>query len=326
MSIIDARTRAKQLNTQLTLKRQEERIKKIQEKEKLFQLHHDSMLPDKFVAEFEERFVRPRGILNEKARCNRTIRRYVLWRAVQRLITTIGVEPTDWFYHTYDLYDYFYQKQLSLGYMLSILKLANFWGNFISRKLCKPFNSIPYPKGYERQRLIEAYYKKSSRRRTPSDPILPDHLNAIKKNINCKNFNWLYLSVWLGLRPQETDSLMDKNMWRIEVLTTGRKVLWVFQTKIIALPPEDRWKPIPIIYDEQHFAVKIITDKNLKRPLLKTIRHHINSNVDLYGGRKGFVDLMLSKGHSLENISIWMGHSTLSRTWRSYKNKKVYHF
>jgi len=100
MSIIDARTRAKQLNTQLTLKRQEERIKKIQEKEKLFQLHHDSMLPDKFVAEFEERFVRPRGILNEKARCNRMKRRFVLWRSVQKLITTIGVEPTDWFYHT----------------------------------------------------------------------------------------------------------------------------------------------------------------------------------------------------------------------------------
>ncbi len=115
--------------------------------------------------------------------------------------------------------------------MLSILKLANFWGNFISRKLCKPFNPIPYPKGYERQRLIEAYYKKSLRRRTPSDPILPDHLNAIKKNINLKNFNWLYLSVWLGLRPQEIDSLMDKNTWRIEVLATGRKVYGFFKQK-----------------------------------------------------------------------------------------------
>jgi hypothetical protein len=29
-------------------------------------------------------------------------------------------------------------------------------------------------------------------------------------------------------------------------------------------------------------------------------------------GRKGFTDLMLAKGHSLENISIWMGHSTLA--------------
>jgi len=64
---------------------------------------------------------------------------------------------------------------------------------------------------------------------------------------------------------------------------------------------------------------------NFKRPLMKTIRSHFGDDIDLYGGRKGFSDLMLSKHQTLENISVWMGHSTLDRTWRSYKSRKKFH-
>lgn len=112
-------------------------------------------------------------------------------------------------------------------------------------------------------------------------------------------------------------------MWTFESLPMGRKIIWIFQTKIIALPLEDRWKPIPLLFEEQEFALQIIKSKSFKRPLIKTMRKYFGKGIDLYGGRKGFVDLMLSKGQSLENISIWMGHSTLDRTWRSYKNKKL---
>jgi hypothetical protein len=55
-------------------------------------------------------------------------------------------------------------------------------------------------------------------------------------------------------------------MWNTELLPTGSVVMWVFQTKIIALPPEDRWKPIPILFDEQRLALKMIMDENLKDP------------------------------------------------------------
>jgi hypothetical protein len=34
---------------------------------------------------------------------------------------------------------------------------------------------------------------------------------------------------------------------------------------------------------------------------------------------------MLSKGQSFENISVWMGHSTLNRTWSSYKQRRKFH-
>ena len=91
------------------------------------------------------------------------------------------------------------------------------------------------------------------------------------------------------------------------------------------LPREDRWKPIPILYDEQKFGLKIIENQNFKRPLVKTIRKHLGDGYRLYGGRKALTDLMLSKGHELENISIWMGHSTINRTWRHYKNHRKFH-
>jgi integrase len=135
----------------------------------------------------------------------------------------------------------------------------------------------------------------------------------------------LYLTVLFGLRPKEVDHLKDNALWRVETLTNGRKVLWVFQTKLIALPPQDPWKPIPLLYDEQHFALNFIYKGIFKRPLIKTMKRYFDPGIDLYGGRKGFTDLMLSRGQSIENISIWMGHSTLDRTWRTYKDRRRYH-
>jgi hypothetical protein len=72
------------------------------------------------------------------------------------------------------------------------------------------------------------------------------------------------LTVWFGLRPKEVDSVKNHEYWKIEILPTGRKILWIYQTKVVALPPEDRWKPIPILFDEQHFALKTLEDGNIK--------------------------------------------------------------
>jgi hypothetical protein len=181
------------------------------------------------------------------------------------------------------------------------------------------------PRGYERQRLLEAHYQQQKRVRRPSAPLCPQVLANSAGRMNTPNFNWLTLSVWFGLRPKEVDNLHDPELWSVETLGNGRMILWIYQTKIIALPPEDRWKPIPILFDQQKFALRIIESKNFKRPMLKTVHKHFGDRIDLYGGRKGFSDLMLSQGHTLENISIWMGHSTLDRTWRSYKSRRKFH-
>ena len=90
MTLEEARVRSKQLNAQLFLKRQEELIKEFQEKENNFKLRHDSVLPNEFVAEFELRFVHSRGILSLEEKRKRTVRRFITWRATQRMIVALG--------------------------------------------------------------------------------------------------------------------------------------------------------------------------------------------------------------------------------------------
>ncbi len=324
MSLSDANARAKQLNAQGLIKRQEERLRKQQLDRNQAKLLHGSALPPEFVTEFEERFVRSRDSETDQGK-RRTSRARVIWQAAQKLIVAINVDPSEWFYSFHEIYDYFYQRQLSIRYSQAILRMANLWGFFISKKLARPFLAVPTPRGYERQRLIDAYYKRERNARRPSAPLTPELLQQCASRINRPNFNWLFLSVWFGLRPQEIDNLHNSELWKIETLFNGRVVLWIFQTKIIALPPEDRWKPIPLLFDEQRFALRILESQKFRRPIVRTVHNYFGAHVDLYGGRKGFTDLMLSKGQSLENISIWMGHSTLNRTWRSYKNRRLYH-
>lgn len=324
MTLGEARVRARQLNAQDFLKRQEERVRRIAIEEDNNKKKYDSVLPIEFVEEFEARFLKSRDAETRKGR-RKTSHARSKWKAAQRMIVALKIDPSEWYYYNKEIYDYFYEQKLSMSYMTSILTLVNAWGYFICRKLAKPFLPVNRPRGYERQRLLDAHYEKNRNSRKASDPLLPEVLYESREKINQENFNWLYISVWLGLRPQEVDNLHDPELWKIETPVVGRKVFWNFQTKIIALPPEDRWKPIPILYEEQEFALKIISSGNFKRPLIKTMRQYFSKDIDLYGGRKGFTDLMLSKGNSIENISIWMGHSTLDRTWRSYKQKKKFH-
>lgn len=323
MRISDARARARQLNAQANIKRQEERIKKIAEAEYERKLQNQATLPSEFVLEFEQRFIRQRDSETKEGR-RRKSRAMGIWKAAQQMIATIHVDPSEWLCYTPEIYDYFYERKFSIRYINSILKLANLWGYYICRKLARPFLAVPVPRGYERQRLLDAFYKKE-RKAKPSKPLLPKMLESKKESISTRNYNWLFLSIWLGLRPKEIDNLQNKDTWRVETLYNGRKVLWVYQTKIVALPPEDRWKPIPILFQEQEIAIELIIKQHFHRPLSRTVTKNFGREFNLYGGRKGFSDLMLSMEQTIENISIWMGHSSIERTWRNYKNKAKFH-
>ena len=292
LTLEEARSRASQLNAQASLKRQEELVRKLELDRLNLSTRMLAGLPSEFVTEFEERFIRRHDsetIAGKRARS----RAQTLWKAAQSFVVTIGIDPSEWFFHLPEIYDYFYQREYSIRYTTTVLRMANLWGYFICRKLGRPFLATPIPRGYERQRIIDAYFKRQRTRRK--------------------------------VRPKEIDNLADLNSWSVETLGNGREILWVFQTKLIALPPDDRWKPIPVVFEEQKTALEILRSLNFKRPLMKTIRYHFGDEVDLYGGRKGFSDLMLSREQTLENISIWMGHSTLDRTWRNYKSRKRFH-
>lgn len=141
MTIEEARARAKQINAQDFLKGQEERIKKIEEEEDQLSKRRDAVLPIQFVEEFEKRFVKARDAQTLAGKRRKSRANYV-WSSAKKMIYALQIEPSEWFYFSKEVYDYFCQEQISLRHAFSILHFANLWGFFICRKLGKPFLPI----------------------------------------------------------------------------------------------------------------------------------------------------------------------------------------
>jgi hypothetical protein len=210
--------------------------------------------------------------------------------------------------------------------MKKILLITNLWGNFLSRRLGQSFMRIPLPRGAEKARLLDAYFEKCGRALRQSEPLTPKKLSNAKSHLKNEQYNWLYLSVWLGLRPQEVDQLKDERLVRLQRDMSGTPILWVYQSKLASVPPRYRWKLIPLVFKEQEKALKIIRSKLFQRPLIKTVKRLFGAHTTLYGERKGFTDLMLSLKQDFIHISQWMGHSSIERTWKNYKSRCITHW
>jgi integrase len=320
MSIGMAKCHARQLNSKSKLKLDELRRKKFLETQQVFELECSAILPEVFKREFEARFILGRAPHEDR----RNIASH--WRTSQAMILSLKIDPSNWFEESLSFYDYFLDKHYSLSYLRKILRLANLWGFYICKKLGKPFLPVPSPAGHEKKRLLSAYYAFTEKPRSESASISPIQLSSIKDKIHPHLYSWIYLSVWLGLRPLEVDNLKKDGLHAFETTADGTTVLWIHQTKLVGVPPWKRWKPIPLIFDEQKEVVNIIKNSQFQRPLIKTMRHHFGQETTLYGGRKGFTDLMLSRNQGLEHIAQWMGHSSIERTWRHYKSRHTYHY
>ncbi len=159
-----------------------------------------------------------------------------------------------------------------------------------------------------------------------SDPITPDQLRQAKPKLKKEHYSWLFLSVWLGLRSREIDQLKDGRFVRLQCAVNGKPILWIYQTKLVSVPPQYRWKLIPIIFKEQEAALKVICSRTFRRPAVKIVKRNFGANTTLYGGRKGFTDLMLTHQQDFVHISQWMGHSSIERTRKSYKSRRITHF
>lgn len=320
MTLEQAKARVQQLNAQDRLKRTERKrvavITRIEEERQV----QAGYLPEGDVTEFERTKLFGRHANNAKDKTAS------YWNAARRLLCELRIDPEDWADRKESFYDYFSRHQYSPAYVQKLIPILNRWGNFVSRKYKKPFEPLEYPRGIERERIADAYHDKGrAQGNKTSLPLTPEALDSAQSNLKPEHFNWLLLSVYFGLRPSEVDALKDERNWRIE--DQGKvRVLFVYQSKLRAISRDKRWKPIPCILREQRDALKVIESGEFKRPLPKTVSNHFGEGVTLYGGRKGFTDLMLSKGQKLEDISTWMGHTSIERTWKSYKNRQSVSF
>ena len=126
MTIHEAKLRARQLNTQALLKRQEEQIRNITDKQTQFQLRHDSMLPSEFLTEFERVFVRSSDSQIELG-LRKTTRAQVVWRAAQRMIVAVGLESSYWIYHSSHIYEYMVSQKMNVKYAHTVLSMVKAW-------------------------------------------------------------------------------------------------------------------------------------------------------------------------------------------------------
>jgi hypothetical protein len=244
----------------------------------------------------------------------------ILWRRARRIIKAVGLDYLDWKRKARVIYQHLAEQHLSPDYCKKMLAMLNLWGEFVAHETGKVYAPIPTPKGHDKEQITDAYFDHLENSKE-SVPLTPEDLNTLKPELPEPQWNWLYVSVWLGLRPKEIDSLSKRDLaWRVEE-HEGTKVFVVYQSKLTAVPREQRWKYIPVLFPEQEIALQSVKRGSLSRPLPKTLKRYLKKRVHLYGGRKGFQDLMMARGRTFVEVQAWLGHSSIERTWRSYRNK-----
>lgn len=296
-----AKERCDSLNAQEHLKRVQEKRNDISKRIQIEELKQSAFLPKSLVDRFES------GLESDKTQSH--------WRAAKRVICSLQIEPQDWSFYKDKFYKEFVKMGYGYSYCQKVLILLNKWGGFVSRERRSYFEPIPFPKYRDKEVIIDAHGQSYE-----SKPLTPELLLSTESRFRVDNYNWLYLSLWLGLRPNEVDRLKEqgsKYTWYLE-----DNVIWVYQSKLVGISKDKRVKPIPLKYNEQSTCISIIESKNFKRPLGKTLQRHLGDGYTLYAGRKGFTDLMLSRGNGLEAVSQWLGHSSIETTWKVYKYKK----
>lgn len=309
MTIEEAKERAKQLNLEgrkdKTLKRREKtliRLKKEQESEL-------NNIPQ----ELCKAFLRELDSMPDPKRF------HSLWRAARKLIKEIDIPAHEWKRRAQTIYTYFERKHLSQAYAKKIIRVMNMWGEFYSAKTNTPYSPFKSPTGFAAGRIWRAY-KEFIPKMKASDGLTPEILSQVCQSISSEHYNWLFISLWFGLRPGELENIRNGEEFAYfsQDIQKEVEILNVRQTKLSNLAEEDQWKSIPIIYPEQRIAASIIYEGNYNRPHPDTIKNHTKGHHHLYAGRKGFGPLMWEKGHDVVEVSSWLGHKSIDRTYRDY--------
>lgn len=325
MTIDQAKARRDQLNSQLHIAATEEKrisiSKRLDKEERVL----DAYLDRKDVAEFEQTILFAR-LESDNPKNRSKVDSH--WRMARRIVCELKLEPQDWEFHRKRFYDAFAKRKMSPSYVQKIIAILNLWGRYHSRKYRKFFELLPFPRGHEKERIADRYYDENEHGNV-SEPITPDMLAKAEGRMMPEWYNWFYLSVWFGLRPFEVDQLAKPSgprTWTIGV-KAGVPFLAVYQTKLSAVPRDKRTKFIPCIVKEQTEGLRIIREEKFQRPSHnRHIHPYFGEHVTLYGGRKGFSQLMRSLGQSIEDYTVWLGHQTMERTFKDYKDKQAINF
>ncbi len=189
----------------------------------------------------------------------------------------------------------------------------NLWGKFYAKNFRQYFEPIPKPSGESSVKIHEAFFTKRPQGLT-SAPITWKELKRAKPHMKPMEWNWLFLTLWFGFRPTELQRLKFK----VEVFQ-GVEVLAVYQNKLSRLPPDQRWKFIPILFKEQKRGVKYLERGLFTQPSIPTIKKYVNPLATRRAGRKGFVAHMWAVGRHPKSLTYrWLGHKSVRTTDNHY--------
>ncbi|RZJ50618.1 MAG: hypothetical protein EOO19_02755 [Chryseobacterium sp.] len=316
MTVAQARERASQINAQNTL--EANRIKNAAARVFRFELVESAFLPESVVAEFE------RQIVGESL-CSETHKRKMMshWKRLRDLILELQLPVEEYVENKNRIYAWFVREDISLEYASKLIGLLNRWCKLNCKREGKFYDPVPAPKGHSRQKIADNYFAAETYR-GESNPLTPALLDQTRSSLTEEQYNWLYISIWFGLRPQEINSLRVKNTrnWKIEYdRRLAVRVLSVDQPKLTSIEMKKRMKQIPCWTEEQIQALKMIESGKFKAPSYKQMRKLFENRITLYGGRKNFVSLMLDRDQGIEDISAWLGHQSIEMTWSKYRDK-----
>lgn len=250
------------------------------------------------------------------------------WKSAQLMLFHLKLDYTQFFDNRFKIFNYYEKKFWSADYIKRITKILNQWGSYCARQKRTYFEPIPKI-GIHMQKIVQKREGKTNIRK-PATPLSWIELKNLRTRFENENltlqWNWLFIGLFFGLRPSEIDSLTEQNKYRIEHNNTlNVDVLYVYQNKLKNLAESRRWKVIPINEPEQVEALGFIKAGKLKRPLNKTLKRLFETKgIDTYSPRKAFTDLMLDRNYELEDISTFLGHTSIETTWRHYKNKLAF--
>lgn len=323
MSAEEAKARCKQLNTERRIEK--DNIRKAASRVVELKVLDETLFPKDQVGTFIEKLEEENFGSDEHLK--KTISAF---NFIQKMVIDLKLtDPGKYHEDSKRIYKHFLKKKVSVNYANRLIALLNRWGRFVARIRGSYFEDVNPPKGRERSAIAEAQQSKTgvnSERgvRIKSDPLTPEILETMKSKVSIEHYNWLYLTVWLGLRPEEADGLKDPKSYKVNVTDDGVAVLSVYQPKLMSIPEHERWKHIPLIFKEQLRVLEIIESGEFLKPLAKTIRKHSGSDrINQYGGRKNFVDLCLDRDQNFVDISAWLGHKDTSITFGVYKQRQL---
>lgn len=323
MTIDEARERCRRLNKE----KSNEKWSAVRAANKLkeLQLIESIHIPKDLAEEFQDWLIENHSI-NSKGRMK------VLshWKQVQKLLKTVQILPDQYYSKRRRIFRYFAKNQFSLDYSRKVIRILNQFGEFVCEYQGQFFKPVPKMTVHQANEIRDSYFA-SKTYQGESEILTPQILEKIKDNLKTEQYRWLYISVWTGLRPREIDLLKQgpsKEKYFILNQMINDKmtpVLKVYQSKLVSVQREKRWKYIPLFHEKQRVILDYLNSE-LKRPLNKTLKKLTKMQITCYGGRKGFASLMLDEGQDLEDISAWLGHSSIEMTWKVYRNKKRVNF